>query len=72
MVKEENPTGMVRAVKVLDSELKAQAKKLGYKETDIVLVKRGRYGSEPPYEIVAKIDGSIVEFQKKNGVVVKG
>lgn len=61
---------MVREVKVLSSDLKAIAKKKGYKDTDIVFVKKGKYASEPPYDLV-KIEGSIIEFFKGNGVVVK-
>lgn len=61
---------MVRAVKVLSPDLQEKAKKMKLKSTDLVLVKVGKYHSEPDYELV-KIEGSVVEFLKKNGVNVK-
>ena len=63
-------TAMVRAVKVLDPELKKQAKSQGYKENDIVFVQTAKCGYKPFYKLT-KINGSIVEFLKNNGVVVK-
>jgi hypothetical protein len=57
----------IRAVKVLGKGLKDQAKKQGFKANDIVLVERSEYGK---YKLT-KIEGSIVEWQRKNGLVVK-
>jgi hypothetical protein len=59
----------VRAVKVLKGEPREQAEKLGLKPDDIVLVKKGQYQSEPPYK-VEKIEGSIVAYLKKNGLII--
>ena len=58
----------IRAVKVLDSEMQKEAKDLGYKPNDIVLIIRvdGRY------IIADRIDGSIVEWQRKNGMIIGG
>jgi cupin superfamily acireductone dioxygenase involved in methionine salvage len=70
MAKVEYVDAKVRAVKVLDADLKELAKKKGFKDNDIVLVKKGKYSSEPPYDL-EKIECSIVEYQKKNGVVIK-
>lgn len=62
---------MVRAVKVLPEELQKEAKKKGYKMNDIVLITRSNYKSAPKYSIKEKIDGSIVEFQREHGLVIK-
>lgn len=71
MPKEQYTDAMVRAVKVLSPDLQAKAKKeLHLKDDDIVLVKIGKYHSEPDYELV-EIKGSVVEFMKKNGIVIK-
>ncbi len=58
----------IRAVKVLDSEMQEEAKDLGYEPDDIVLIIR--HNGE--YIIADKIDGSIVEWQRKNGMVIYG
>ena len=68
--KEEYTSSMVRAVKVLDDDLKKKAKKMNLDDDDLVLVKIGQYHSEPDYDLV-KIDGSIIEFYRKNGIVIK-
>jgi putative NADH-flavin reductase len=70
MTKEKYNTAMVRAVKVLSADLRQKAKKMKLKDNDIVLVKVGQYHSEPEYELV-KINGSIIEFLKKNGIEVE-
>ncbi len=61
---------MVRAVKVLSSDLRAQAKKKGFKDNDFVFIKVGEYHSEPEYKI-EKIEGSIIEFIRNKGAIVK-
>ena len=55
----ENKIGMVRAVKVLSSEMQDVAKKAGYKPDDVLFI------------TMEKIEGSIVEWQRKNGLVLK-
>lgn len=67
----EYTASMIRAVKVLNSDLQDEAKKQGLKQNDIVLVKVGEYHSESKYTL-QKIDGSIIEFMKKSGISTKG
>jgi hypothetical protein len=62
---------MIRAVKALDKELQAKAKKKGYKPNDIVFITRSEYRSAPEYTIEEKIEGSIVEWQRKKGLIIK-
>ena len=50
---------MVRAVKVLSEEMQNVAKKAGYKPDDVLFI------------TMEKIEGSIVEWQIKNGLVIK-
>ncbi len=65
------PFAMIRAVKVLDKELQEEARKAGYKPNDIVFITRGEYKSAPKYTIKEKIEGSIVEWQIKKGLIIK-
>lgn len=69
MTKNQHATAMIRAVKVLSPELRAKAKKMKLKDTDVVLIKKGTYHSEPDYELT-KVEGSIVEFYRKNGILI--
>ena len=55
----ENKIAMVRAVKVLSEDMQDVAKKAGYKPDDILFI------------TMEKIEGSIVEWQIKNGLVLK-
>ena len=55
----ENKIAIVRAVKVLSSEMQDVAKKAGYKPDDVLFI------------TMEKIEGSIVEWQIKNGLVLK-
>ncbi len=55
----DNKIGIVRAVKVLSEEMQDVAKKAGYKPDDILFI------------TMEKIEGSIVEWQMKNGLVIK-
>ena len=55
----ENKIAMVRAVKVLSEEMQDVAKKAGYKPDDVLFI------------TMEKIEGSIVEWQMKNGLVIK-
>ena len=50
---------IVRAVKVLSEEMQDVAKKAGYKPDDVLFI------------TMEKIEGSIVEWQIKNGLVIK-
>ncbi len=60
--------GMIRAVKVLNKQMQKEAEKMGYKPDDIVFIKMDAIGN---YNIEEKIEGSIVEWQRKNGLVIK-
>jgi hypothetical protein len=60
--------GMIRAVKALDKKMQKEAKKLGYKPNDIVFVIMDAVGN---YAIEEKIEGSIVEWQRKKGLLIK-
>ena len=51
--------GILRAVKVLSEEMQDVAKKAGYKPDDVLFI------------TMEKIEGSIVEWQIKNGLVIK-
>ena len=55
----DNKIGIVRAVKVLSEEMQDVAKKAGYKPDDVLFI------------TMEKIEGSIVEWQRKNGLVLK-
>ncbi|MEM0143973.1 MAG: hypothetical protein QXL94_08575 [Candidatus Parvarchaeum sp.] len=66
-MKKEEPVA-IRAVKVLDEELRKIAKKKGYKDKDIVLIKRNGLGN---YEI-EKIEGNVVEYLIKSGLGRQG
>ncbi len=55
----ENKIGMVRAAKVLSKEMQDVAKKAGYKSDDVLFI------------TMEKIEGSIVEWQRKNGLVIR-
>lgn len=59
--------GMIRAVKALNKEMQKEAQKLGYKPNDIVFIIRDSVGN---YTIQEKIEGSIVEWQRK-GLLLK-
>ena len=54
-----NKIGILRAVKVLSEEMQDVAKKAGYKPDDVLFI------------TMEKIEGSIVEWQIKNGLVIK-
>ena len=58
---------MIRAVKVLNGEMQKEAEKLGYKPDDIVFIITDAEGN---YIIKEKIEGSIVEWQRKKGLVL--
>jgi len=60
----------IRAVKVLEGELKEMAEWQNLEPNDIVVVKKSKYNSEPNYKI-EKINGSVVEYLKKQGLAVK-
>jgi hypothetical protein len=60
----------IRAVKVLEGELKEMAEQQNLEPNDIVVVKKSKYNSEPNYKI-EKINGSVVEYLKKQGLAVK-
>jgi hypothetical protein len=60
--------GMIRAVKTLNNQMQKEAKEMGYKPDDIVFIKMDAVGN---YNIQEKIEGSIVEWQRKNGLVIK-
>ncbi len=60
----------IRAVKVLEGELKEMAEQQKLSPTDIIIVKKSTYNSEPKYSI-EKIEGSIVEYLKTNGITVE-
>ena len=63
----QNDFGIIRAVKVLNKEMQNQAKKLGYKSNDIVFMTKDTDGN---YNIKEKIEGSIVEWQRKKGLII--
>ena len=67
----QNDFAMIRAVKALDKDLQEEAKKKGYESNDILFITRGEYKSAPKYTIKEKIDGSIVEWQRNKGLVIK-
>lgn len=71
MSNKSEPFAMIRVVKVLDKELQEEAKKAGYKPNDIVFITRSGYKSAPKYTIKERIEGSIVEWQRKRGLVIK-
>ena len=50
---------MVRAVKVLSKDMQNTAREAGYKPDDIVFIR------------IEKIEGSIVEWLRKKGVIIK-
>ena len=54
-----NKIGILRAVKVLSEEMQDVAKKAGYKPDAVLFI------------TMEKIEGSIVEWQIKNGLVIK-
>ncbi len=54
-----NKIGIVRTVKVLSEEMQDVAKKAGYKPDDVLFI------------TMKKIEGSIVEWQIKNGLIIK-
>jgi hypothetical protein len=54
-----NKIGIVRTVKVLSEEMQDVAKKAGYKPDDVLFI------------TMEKIEGSIVEWQIKNGLIIK-
>ena len=60
--------GMIRAVKALNKEMQKEAQKLGYKPNDIVFIIRDSVGN---YTIQEKIEGSIVEWQRSRGLLLK-
>ena len=60
--------GMIRAVKALNKEMQKEAQKLGYKPNDIVFIIRDSVGN---YTIQEKIEGSIVEWQRSKGLLLK-
>ena len=59
--------GIIRAVRVLNKEMQKEAEKLGYKPDDIVFITRDTSGN---YNIKERIKGSIVEWQRKNGLII--
>jgi hypothetical protein len=68
MKTENEPFAMIRAVKALSEDLQKQAKSKKYKSNDIVFITRD---SKNNYIIQEKIEGSIVEWQIKNGLLLK-
>ena len=68
MKAENEPFAMIRAVKALSEDLQKQAKSKKYKSNDIVFITRD---SKNNYIIQEKIEGSIVEWQRKNGLLLK-
>lgn len=65
--KKEIDFGIIRAVRVLNKEMQKEAEKLGYKPDDIVFITRDTSGN---YNIKERIKGSIVEWQRKNGLII--
>ena len=61
------PFAMIRAVKALDKDLQEEAKKKGYESNDILFITRDTSGN---YNIKEKIEGSIVEWQRKKGLII--
>lgn len=68
MKAENEPFAMIRAVKALSEDLQKEAKSKKYKPNDIVFITRD---SKNKYIIQEKIDGSIVEWQIKHGLIFK-
>lgn len=60
--------GMIRAVKALNKEMQKEAQNLGYKPNDIVFIIKDSVGN---YTIQEKIEGSIVEWQRSKGLLLK-
>lgn len=58
---------VIIAVKVLNKEMQKKAKKLKYKSNDIVFMTKDADGN---YNIKEKIEGSIVEWQRKKGLII--
>jgi|ACXJ01.1.fsa_nt_gi ribosomal protein L18E len=63
-------TAVIRLVKVLDRDLQLEARKKGYKPDDIVVIVGTVVGNSIKYSIKEKIEGSIVEWQRKRGLII--
>ena len=63
----QNDFGIIRAVRALNKEMQKEAEKLGYKPDDIVFITISPNGN---YNIKERIKGSIVEWQRKNGLII--